>query len=62
MIKEINKKYNITNVVVSHDIISAQRIATDIVFIYKGKIIFSGSPSVIKEVDDPIIKKFFAIA
>ncbi|MCX7972812.1 MAG: ATP-binding cassette domain-containing protein [bacterium] len=59
MIQQINKKYNITNVVVTHDIISAQQIASYIIFIYQGKIIYDGLPSDLSNTNNQIIHEFF---
>ena len=59
MITEINKKYNITNIVVSHDIVSIQQIATFLIFIYQGKIIFTGKPEELKKNNDERILQFF---
>ncbi|MCX7758685.1 MAG: ATP-binding cassette domain-containing protein [bacterium] len=61
MIQEINRKYNITNVVVSHDIISAQQIASFIIFIYQGRIVFKGEPKELIKSNDDIIFNFFNI-
>ncbi|MCS7244021.1 MAG: ATP-binding cassette domain-containing protein [Candidatus Calescibacterium sp.] len=59
MIQEINRKYNITNVVVSHDIISCQQIASFIIFIYQGKIVFKGPPNELINSNNSIIFNFF---
>ncbi|MEN3014529.1 MAG: ATP-binding cassette domain-containing protein [bacterium] len=59
MIQQINQKYNITNVIVSHDIVSAAQIADYIIFIDKGKIIFSGKPQELQYSDNTVIQQFF---
>lgn len=59
MIKEINNKYNITNIVVSHDILSCQQIADFIIFVYNGKVIFKGDYEQLKNSDEKIIREFF---
>ena len=60
LIVEMNKKYNITSVVVTHDMKSAYRIAHRIIMLYEGKIIFTGKPDDVKNSNDPIIKQFIA--
>lgn len=59
MITEINHKYQITNVVVSHDIVSVQQIASFVIFIHNGKIIFTGEPTELFNIQNEIVSQFF---
>lgn len=59
MIIDINKKYNITNVVVSHDILSSKQIASFVIFIYNGQVKFKGKLEDITETNEEIIRNFF---
>lgn len=59
MIIDINKKYNVTNVVVSHDILSSKQIASFVIFIYNGQIKFKGKLEDIRETNEEIIRNFF---
>lgn len=61
MIMDINRKYNITNIVVSHDVLSIQKIASFVIFIYKGQIIFKGEPSDLREAKNEEILQFFGL-
>lgn len=58
LIKKMNETYNITSIVVTHDMKSAYRIADRIIMVYEGKKIFSGTPDEIKTSEDPVIRQF----
>lgn len=65
LILNINKSFNITNIIVSHDVNSALNISDYIIFIYKGEILFKGTLNELKifitkhHSDYPILKEFF---
>ena len=44
MIKDISDKFNVTSVVISHDMASTLRIGYQVAMLYKGRIVASGSP------------------
>jgi phospholipid/cholesterol/gamma-HCH transport system ATP-binding protein len=48
----------VTQVVVTHDMESAFRIADRIAMLFEGRIIATGSPEEIKSSDDPIVRQF----
>ena len=52
------KKNGKTCIVVSHNIHEALKIADRIAFLYKGKIVFTGTPSEFKSSNIPIIRSF----
>ena len=58
LILKMRDSYKITSVVVTHDMISAYRIADRIAMLYEGEIIFSGTPDEIKETGNPFVRQF----
>ncbi|MFN4220222.1 MAG: ABC transporter ATP-binding protein [bacterium] len=60
MIVEINHKYNITNIIVSHDVLSIKQIASYVIFIYNGQILFKGKPEELMNTDNEVISEFFS--
>ena len=60
LIINMQKQFNMTSVVISHDIESTMKIANYIGLIYKGKIIYYGTPDDIAKTDNPYIKQFFS--
>jgi phospholipid/cholesterol/gamma-HCH transport system ATP-binding protein len=49
---------DITSVVVTHDMVSAYKIADRITMLYKGKLIATGTPDEIRGSDNPYIQQF----
>jgi len=58
LIMELHDKLKVTSVAVTHDMISAYKIADKIAMLYGGKIIAVGSPDEIKNSKDPVVKQF----
>lgn len=58
LIVDLNKRMNATSVAVTHDMASAFRIAHRIVMLFRGKIVFDGTPSEIQSTSDPLIRQF----
>lgn len=58
LIIELQKELNITTVAVTHDIISAYKIADRIAMIYDGEIIFDGTPKEVQNTDNPYVQQF----
>lgn len=58
LIKDLNRTLNITTIVVSHDIESCFRIADNIIILFYGDIIASGTAEEIKNSDDPRVRQF----
>ncbi|MBU3911648.1 MAG: ABC transporter ATP-binding protein [Candidatus Omnitrophica bacterium] len=58
LIIDLNHKLKVTSIVVTHDMVSAYKIATRIAMLYKGKIIAVGTPEEIKNSQDPIVRQF----
>jgi phospholipid/cholesterol/gamma-HCH transport system ATP-binding protein len=55
---DLTKKLGISAVVVTHDMTSAFRIGTQMIFLFEGKVIATGSPAEIKNNPDPILQQF----
>ena len=55
---DLTKKLGLSAVVVTHDMTSAFRIATQMIFLFDGKIIASGTPDEIRNNPDPILQQF----
>lgn len=58
LIKELHDKLRITSIAVTHDMVSAYKIADKIAMLYDGKIIFAGTPDEVKNTKDPIVHQF----
>ncbi|MCS6858791.1 MAG: ABC transporter ATP-binding protein [Abditibacteriales bacterium] len=58
LIVRMRDRFNVTSVVVSHDVESMFRIADRIVMIHEGKVIIVGTPDEIRNTTDPIVRQF----
>ncbi|MCL1833412.1 MAG: ABC transporter ATP-binding protein [Leptospirales bacterium] len=58
LIMQMRDSFNITSIVVTHDITSAYRIADRIAMLYEGEIIFIGTVEEIKNSENPYIRQF----
>lgn len=58
LIINLRNKLSITSIAVTHDIVSASRIADRIAMLYQGKIIVAGTPEKIKNSDNPVVQQF----
>lgn len=61
LIIETQRALNVTSIVVTHDMVSACRIANKIAMVYNGELIAVDTPDNFKKIDDPRIKAFFRI-
>jgi len=61
MILDARERFNVTSVVISHDIGSAFMIADKIAFLYNGVIIVQGPPQFVREAKDENLRKFLDI-
>lgn len=60
LILDLQKKLNMTSIVVTHDLICAKIIADRAIFLNKGKIVFEGNLDKLAESTDPFLKNFFS--
>ena len=58
LIMQMRDSFNITSIVVTHDITSAYRIADRIAMLYEGEIIFIGTVEETKNNENPYIRQF----
>lgn len=58
LIVELNQKLNVTSIAVTHDMVSAYKIADRIVMLYEGRVEFDGTPDEVRATDNGIVKQF----
>ena len=58
LIIRLKEQLKVTSVVVTHDMVSAYKVATRIAMLYDGKIIAQGTPDEIRNTTDPIVRQF----
>ncbi len=60
LIIDMQKKINVTSIVVTHDMTSAFKVADRIAMLYQGKIIYIGTPEEVKNTSNPFVKQFIS--
>ena len=58
LIKQMQKDFGVTSVVVTHDMNSAYNIADRIAMLYQGEIIQCDTPEKIKNTENPVVRQF----
>lgn len=58
LILKLSERFHATSIVVTHDMVSACKIADRIVMLYEGKILESGTPAEIQSSKNPVVQKF----
>lgn len=58
LIVDTQKKFNLTNLIISHDVGAALRIADKIAILYEGKILEEGTPADINGSENPFVRAF----
>ena len=58
LVISLRNTLKITSIAVTHDIVSAYKIADRIAMLYEGKIIWVGTPQETKNSTDPVVKQF----
>ncbi len=58
LIVSMREKLDVTSIAITHDMVSAYRIADRIAMLYKGEIIEVGTPDEIKASSNPIVQQF----
>lgn len=58
LIVQLREELGITSISITHDMVSAYKIADRIAMLYKGKIIAQGSPDEIRGMDNPFVQQF----
>ncbi len=59
LIRKMQSTFNLTSVVVTHEMASVDEIADTVCMLHKGEIIALGSPDEVKASDHPFVKQFF---
>jgi phospholipid/cholesterol/gamma-HCH transport system ATP-binding protein len=54
----LQERFQITSIVVTHDMKSAMQVADRIAYLHEGRIYFDGTPTELQQCDDPIIQDF----
>ena len=60
LIIEMKNKLSVTSIVVTHDMVSAYKIASRIAMLYQGQIIQSGKPDEIRNTSHPVVRQFIS--
>ncbi len=58
LILDLQRRLDITSLVVTHDMTSAFKIADRIAMLFEGKIIFTGKPEALRATEDPVVRQF----
>jgi len=58
LIKEVQTRFGVTSVVVTHDMTSAYFVANRIAFLRSGTIYLTGTAEVFRQADDPVVRDF----
>jgi phospholipid/cholesterol/gamma-HCH transport system ATP-binding protein len=58
LIRDLQKRLNVTSVTITHDMISAYKIADRIAMLHKGRIEEVGTPGGIQDSSNPIVQQF----
>ena len=58
LVNDLKKKFNMTSIVVTHDLKSAKAIADKIILLYKGKFLLTGTFEEFINSKDPVIRQF----
>jgi phospholipid/cholesterol/gamma-HCH transport system ATP-binding protein len=58
LIIELKKKLSVTSIAVTHDMVSAYKIADRMAMLHEGKIVGVGTPTQIKKTKNPLIRQF----
>jgi phospholipid/cholesterol/gamma-HCH transport system ATP-binding protein len=58
LILDLQKKLDVTSILVTHDMSSAFRVSTRIAMLLKGRIVKVGTPEEFRASDDPVVRQF----
>jgi phospholipid/cholesterol/gamma-HCH transport system ATP-binding protein len=58
LIKQLSVEFNVTSIVVSHDLRSIFTVADRIAMLYKGRVLLDGRPDDFRSTQDPIVRQF----
>jgi len=58
LIRGLQKRMGVTSVVVTHDLISANKVADRMALLHGGKVVFLGTPDEVRATKDPVVRQF----
>ena len=58
LVVRLNEQLDVTTIAVTHDMVSAYKVADRIVMLHRGIILFDGTPEQVKNTDDPVVRQF----
>jgi len=58
LIIRMKQELNVTNLVITHDMVSAYKVADKIAMLYDGRIIEVGTPEEIRNTENPVVQQF----
>jgi phospholipid/cholesterol/gamma-HCH transport system ATP-binding protein len=58
LINIMKKELKVTSIVITHDVVSAYKVADRIAMLYGGRIIEIGTPDKIKNSENPVVQQF----
>lgn len=58
LILKLGRELDVTNIVVTHDLASAFKIADSLVMLYDGSVVMEGTPSEFRQADKPVVQRF----
>lgn len=58
LIRELSDRFQVTSIVVSHDLRSIFKVADRIAMLYQGKVLLDGSPADFRATTDPVVRQF----
>lgn len=60
LIVELNRRLKVTSLAVTHDMVSAYKIADRIIMLYEGRVEFDGTPDEIRQSTSPVVRQFIS--
>ena len=58
LIRRLQARFQMTSIVVTHDMKSAMQVGDRIAYLHEGRIYFDGTPAELQQCDDPLIQDF----
>lgn len=58
LIRDMQRKLGVTSIVVTHDMTSAYKVGDQLSMLYRGRIIQTGTPEIIRNTKDPVVRQF----
>jgi phospholipid/cholesterol/gamma-HCH transport system ATP-binding protein len=58
LIRGLQKRMGVTSVVVTHDLVSARKVADRMALLHGGKVVFLGTPDEVWSTRDPVVRQF----